>query len=334
MSDSKQVHYTYVASENLRLLEEEFSAGISAQLPGWESTQAPVSTRAGAVNVTFFIYRRAHVMMSHGLADKNYLTRRDAQRGFEINKYRSVCVPGDWLKRKLLNTRGVELSANQIKVVGWPRIDTLIAAQRKRLAEETFREKISRLSPLRKVKVLWAPTHNAESKAGMISSYPSMLPYEDRLRALFDYDYSLHPNLRESKKPTFEKLIEADVVIADRGTLVYEAWALGKPVIFPSWLIGEGNLYDDLGSAESHIYHERLGLHANSFDEMVDMIRTVKTPDARTLQFMESYLPRRTLGSSYKLIAEAVSEIWDSGNLKIAKKVVATAHSSPTAPTA
>ncbi|NQD74517.1 hypothetical protein [Pseudomonas sp. CM27] len=322
MSHAKQVHYAYVASENLRLLEEEFAAGISAQLPDWESTQAPVSTRAGAVNVTFFIYRRAHVMMSHGLADKNYLTRRDPQRGFEINKYRSVCVPGDWLKRKLLNTRGVELSANQIKVVGWPRIDTLLAAQKKQLSEQTMADKIAKLSPFRKIKVLWAPTHNAESKAGIISSYPGILPYEDRLRALFDYDFSLHPNLRESKKPTFEKLIEADVVIADRGTLVYEAWALGKPVIFPSWLIGEGNLYDDLGSAESHIYHERLGLHANSFDEMVDMIREVKKPDMRTLQFMESYLPRRTLGRSYELIANCVSEVWESGNLRIAKKVM------------
>jgi len=329
MSDRKQVHYTYVASENLRLLEQEFAAGIDAQLPDWESTQAPVVTRAGAVNVTFFIYRRAPVMMYHGLADKNYLTRRDPQRGFEINKYRTVCVPGDWLKRKLLTTRGVELSANQIKVVGWPRIDTLLAAQRKYLSERTLAEKLGKLSPFRKIKVLWAPTHNAESKAGVISSYPGILHYEDRLRTLFDYDVSLHPNLRESKKPTFEKLIEADVVIADRGTLVYEAWSLGKPVIFPSWLIGEGNLYDDLGSAESHIFHERLGLHANSFDEMVDMIRQVTCPDARTLQFMESYLPRRTLGSSYKLIAEAVDEVWESGNLRIAKKVLAPSRGTP-----
>lgn len=326
MNAPKQVHYTYVASENLRLLEREFAAGINGHLSGWESTEAALTTRAGAVNVTFFIYRRAHVMMSHGVADKNYLTRRDPMGGFEINKYRSVCVPGDWLKRKLINTRGVELSANQIKVVGWPRIDTLLAAQQKRLREQTLVDKLRGLSPFRKIKVLWAPTHSAVSKAGLISSYPGMLPYEEKLKALFDYDYSLHPNVRESKKPTFEKLIDADVVIADRGTLVYEAWALGKPVIFPSWLIGEGNLYDNLGSAESHIYHERLGAHANSFDEMVDMIRTLKQPDARTLQFMESYLPRRTLGISNQLIAGAVNEIWDSGNLKVAQKVTSAAR--------
>ncbi|EKT4477537.1 hypothetical protein QEL91_003238 [Pseudomonas putida] len=321
MSDAKQVHYTYVASENLRLLEQEFAAGINSHLLGWEATEAPVSTRPGAVNVTFFIYRRAHVMMSHGVADKNYLTRRDPQRGFEINKYRSVCVPGDWLKHKLLNTKGVELTANQIKVVGWPRIDSLVQAQKKKLAELTLADRLRKMSPFRKIKVLWAPTHNAESKAGPISSYPGMIPYEEKLRELFDYDCSLHPNLRESKKPTFEKLIEADVVIADRGTLVYEAWALGKPVIFPSWLIGEGNLYDNLGSAESHIYHQRLGLHADSFEEMVDMIRTVKQPDLQTLQFMESYLPRRTLGKSYELIANAINDVWDSGNLRLAKKV-------------
>lgn len=324
MSDlmGPKVHYTYVASENLRLLEQEFAAGISAHLPGWQSSEAPLEVRPGAVNVTFFIYRRAHVMMSHGLADKNYLSRRDPMRGLEINKYRTVCVPGDWLKRKLLATNGVELKASQIKVVGWPRIDSLLLEQKRQAEQLSFSAQLKRLSPLRKIKVLWAPTHNAESKAGQISSYPGILEFEDRLKELFDYDSSLHPNLRESKTPTFQKLLDADVVIADRGTLVYEAWALGKPVIFPSWLIGEGNMYSDLGSAESHIYHERLGFHADSFDEMVSMIRSAKKPDDRTLQFMDAYLPKRTRGSSFELIADAVKDVWNSGDLRIARKVV------------
>jgi len=39
--------------------------------------------------------------------------------------------------------------------------------------------------------------------------------------------------------PTMQPLVDADVVIADAGSTIYEAWALGKPVIFPDWL-GKG----------------------------------------------------------------------------------------------
>ena len=270
--------------------------------------------------------------MSHGVADKNYLLRKDAAGGFEINKYRSVCVPGEWMKRKLLNTDGVELKEKQIKVVGWPRIDKLLAAQKEQ--KNTFSNFTKRINPFRKIKVLWAPTHGQESKEPT-SSYPRFLSYEDKLKEIFDYDSSLHPNVRDSKTPTFQKLLDADVVIADRGTLVYEAWALGKPVIFPSWIIKEANLRIGTGTAEHRIFSEGLGLHAESFDDMVKMIKEAKKPDTRVQSFMEDYLPKSTHGKSYELISEAVREVWDSGDLRIKRKAMppeAISETSPTSP--
>jgi CDP-glycerol glycerophosphotransferase (TagB/SpsB family) len=317
--NSKNVHYVYVSGENLRLLEEEFSRGISSKLDEWSYTSAPLKISHGSVNVTFFIYRRAHIMMSHGVADKNYLLRKDAAGGLEINKYRTLCVPGEWLKRRILQAEGVELDENQIKVVGWPRIDSLLAAQREQ--RKDFKRMVKKANPFRKIKVLWAPTHGQPSKEPL-SSYPEFLPYEDRLKEIFDYEASLHPNVRESKTPTFQKLLDADVVIADRGTLVYEAWALGKPVIFPSWIIKQANLKAGIGSAEHHIFSEKLGLHAESFEELVGMIKKARAPDSRVNQFMEEYIPSSTHGKSYELIADAVKEIWDSGDLHIKRKAM------------
>lgn len=330
MEVQKKVHFVYVSGENLRQLEQEFSAGISSKLEDWSASEETLKIQHGAVNVTFFIYRRAHVMMSHGVADKNYLLRNDAAGGLEINKYRVVCVPGNWMKRKLLNYDGVELKEKQIKVVGWPRIDALLAAQKNQ--KKPLNELVKRLNPFRKIKVLWAPTHGRES-ATPVSSYPAFLSYEDRLKEIFDYDASLHPNVRESKTPTFQKLLDADVVIADRGTLVYEAWALGKPVIFPSWIIKEANLHLGEGTAEHLIFSEGLGLHAESFEDMVKMIKEAKKPDARVQSFMEDYLPKSTHGKSYELISEAVREVWDSGDLRIKRKAMPPEAVSGTSPT-
>ncbi|QKZ06089.1 hypothetical protein [Pseudomonas eucalypticola] len=315
----KKVNYVYVSGENLRQLEEEFAAGITHELGDWSSSSTIVTTSPGDVNVTFFIYRRAHIMMSHGVADKNYLLRPDELGGLEVNKYRTVCVPGPWMKRKLLAHPGVELSEQQIKIVGWPRIDKLLAEQ----ARQRTLSVPDAPTEGKKIKVLWAPTHGAANAKHVVSSYPSFLGYEEKLKELFDYDSSLHPNVRPSKTPTFQKLIDADVVIADRGTMVYEAWALGKPVIFPSWLIKKGNIKTCPGSAENHIFQEKIGLHARSFEELIGMIYTATKPDATVEAFMEDYLPAATHGKSYKLLANAVQEIWASNDLRIKKKVKA-----------
>ena len=50
----------------------------------------------------------------------------------------------------------------------------------------------------------------------------------------FDFEVSLHPRNRKDKRPTTYGILDCDYVISDFGTMVYEAWALGKPVIFPA----------------------------------------------------------------------------------------------------
>ena len=55
--------------------------------------------------------------------------------------------------------------------------------------------------------------------------------------------------------------------------MVYEAWALGKPVIFPRWAMDVETLINrNPLSAESYIYRNRIGLHPESLEEMQAML--------------------------------------------------------------
>src|SRR5690606_20060891 len=78
-------------------------------------------------------------------------------------------------------------------------------------------------------RILWAPTHPTSwpRHYDLLRSVIDVLPYK--------IAHSAHPQL--TRKPTLQPLMDADVVIADGGSTLYEAWALGKPVVFPSWIV-------------------------------------------------------------------------------------------------
>jgi hypothetical protein len=308
-----RIHFVFVRQGKLRGLEEDFSDGIAAQLPGWQQSREELRVCRGAVNITFFIYRRAHIFMSHGVSDKNYLLRRDGEGGLEINKYRIVGVPGAWMKRKLLRHPDLKLKSEDIAVVGWPRLDALLEARKRR---NKFR------LPFRKKNLLWAPTLPSPLRGEpYASSFPAFEQYTDVLSKHFNYTISVHPSVRGGGAPTFEALLDADVVIADRGTLVYESFALGKPVIFPDWIVNSGIADLSSATAETEIFQKGIGLHARNIDELVELAHLAKGTDRATRDFIADYIDPNTYGRSYKLLAEAARRIWDSGKLKIGKRV-------------
>jgi CDP-glycerol glycerophosphotransferase len=58
--------------------------------------------------------------------------------------------------------------------------------------------------------------------------------------------------------------------------MVFESWALGKPVIFPRWCIDVRTLMErNPLSAEAYIYRNRIGLHPESPREMRKMLRKI-----------------------------------------------------------
>jgi hypothetical protein len=194
-------------------------------------------------------------------------------------------VPGAWHVNRLIEGRyrrnphyQITVEEEQIKKVGWLRLDPLIAAAAKGDTE-----------PHHRLRILWAPTHNVvqgkdenrtkeeTSKDIAPSSLPGFKPYVKPLSERFIFRASLHPRNRSNRKPTGNQLVWSDVVVSDFGTMVYEAWALGKPVIFPRWCMDVETIIErNPLSAESYIYRERIGLHPESYEEMLAMLEQIQ----------------------------------------------------------
>src|SRR5690606_25390294 len=129
-----------------------------------------------------------------------------------------------------------------------------------------------------RIRVVWAPTHGGGGEPLRPAQAPSDAPTspcstwgrrDEVLGALpeseFDVIEAPHPRHRQDGKSTLAEYVDADVVIADGGSTIYEAWALDLPVVFCDWLTAAGNINRFLragGSLEAQIYRERIGRHA------------------------------------------------------------------------
>lgn len=247
-----------------------------------------------SLNFSMFFGRGGDVFMSHGIADKNYLFKKDKDGNFEINKYKFVFVPGPWLKDKILSKKGIYLTSEQIVCVGWPRLDML---------KNIYTDKTVSI----KKNVLWAPTHDAKKhgeKKESTSSYPVLENVLLTLnKNLFNVKNSLHPRNRKNKETTSDLLVNSDVIISDFGTMVYEAWLLGKPVVFPSWLISEGIQKYRKGSAEAYIFENKIGYHPSNEEEFLRLLEMDLVVEDDVLNFLEYYIPLDYRSCSGKLIA-------------------------------
>ena len=299
-----RINLVHTKSKNYSGVQEQILGAITRHLsPGEFSTT--VGKRApGSLNFSLFILQPSDVVMSHGLADKNYFLRKDEDGEHISNRLEHLFVPGEWLKRRLLAWKGLEVGAEHIHVVGWPRLDALLATQQEM--------PVVPREPGARPKVLWAPTHDYArrgKKQDSMSSYPELLEYLPMFEKHFDLSVSLHPRNRKNKQPTQHSLLDCDYVISDFGTIVYEAWALGKPVIFPHWLIGD-RIKRHLGqSAEAFIFHERLGLHAASPQQMIDFVMSGAGIDARATAFMDDYLEPAYAGRSGERVATLLQSL-------------------------
>ncbi len=255
------------------------------------------------LNFTLFIRNKADVLMSHGVADKNYLwVKNMCENTYYVNNFKTVLVPGQWMKKRMLKSDKIKLGPDQIIPVGWPRLDILRDLQKK---------VVKKLSNNKKT-LLWAPTHDGKKRGPdekSTSSYPDFEVYAKMLEKKYNMLYSLHPRNRRNKTPTMDNLLNADIVISDFGTMVYEAWALGKPVIFPRWILGDRIIEYLNGSAEAYIFKNRIGYHPDSYEEMIEIINSGPIIDQKVHDFMDEYLDNYRCGNSAKKIADTLMRL-------------------------
>jgi hypothetical protein len=305
--DPMPVNFSRSLSANYAQIQDEIGGAVFRHLPEDAVTFTDRAYREGAVNFTLFVRDHADVILSHGLADKRYFWRREEEEPRErmINRFEHVLVPGRWQKDQLLETNDITLRPQQIHIVGWPRLDLLLEQQAAYDAAGVPRSE-------RRPRVLWAPTHDFRKRGPeqrSTSSYPEFEQHLPVLEEHFDVQVSLHPRNRKDKRPTSDQLLWADYVISDFGTMVYEAWALGKPVFFPYWIMGDLIVKYLKRSAEAEIFSERIGYHADSIDELVAQLREQPRIESDVTAFMDRYLDPTSLGSSGKRTARILDDI-------------------------
>jgi len=296
-----KINFLKTKKTSYEIVRQNINSQIIKHLDTKQVSESKNFKNKRVINFTLFIRDEADVIMSHGVADKNYFSMRDNNERL-VNRFSHVLVPGPFLKKKLLDMPGVTVPEKNIHIVGWPRLDYLV----------TLKQSFSVYSKEQKPTVLWAPTHDFRKRGDekeSTSSYPAFDAYTDKMGELFNYHLALHPRNRVNKEPTADLLVQSDFVISDFGTMVYEAWALGIPVIFPRWILKDRIVKYTKGSAEAYIFKKNIGLHANSFAELVEMINEGAPLGDDVCEFMEQYLPSELLGCSGERVAQVLSSI-------------------------
>lgn len=230
------------------------------------------------------------VFFSHGIADKNYWI------GKHIQDFNYAFVPGPAWEERMRKT-GYK---GEIFVCGYTKLDPLLNGEYK---------KKERAKPY----VVWAPTHGYNTKNRGRSSYPQCLELVNQISPEYDTGLAMHPTTRlHSRKkhvPTMQELVDADVIIADAGSTLYEAWILGKPVIFPDWLCKKDTMSHfskDKDNFEYRIYSEGIGYHAKNMEHMNKLIDEALNYGMKDQEkeFINTIYPAELRGKAGKVAAE------------------------------
>jgi hypothetical protein len=233
------------------------------------------------------------IFMSHGIGDKNYWTANN------IAGYKHALVPGNAWKKKI-EAGGYR---GEIHVVGYTKLDPLFNGEYIRQKKE-------------KPCIVWAPTHGYNGKHRGRSSYPQCMVLINEIPDCYEKIMALHPTSRIHKKTkhdvTMQELLDADVVIADAGSTLYEAWALGKPVIFPDWICKKDVLaHFNSENLEYQIYNKGIGYHAKDMEHLIKLIEVALSKGMQDIEieFMEKIFPSELRGVAGKKAAEVLINI-------------------------
>ena len=239
------------------------------------------------------------VFISHGIGDKDYWTAK------KIKAFNYAFVPGPTWEARMRAT-GYK---GEIFVVGYTKLDPIFQGK----YEKTKRDK-----PY----IAWLPTHGYSNKHRGRSSYPQFLQDIPQIPLnIYDLCQGMHPTTKlhscQKQVPTMQELVDADVVIADAGSTLYEAWAVGKPVIFPDWICKKdvlGHFGPD--NLEYKIYKEGIGYHAKDMAHMLQLIEVALKDGMgeREKEFIEGIFPGSLRGTAGKTAADALIEISNTFN--------------------
>lgn len=235
------------------------------------------------------------IFFSHGIGDKNYWV------GNKIKDFKYAFVPGPAWEKRMRET-GYK---GEIFISGYTKLDDAINCEIKKNNYD-------------KPYIVWAPTHGYNYSHKGRSSFPECNELINSLSKDYIKKIALHPTSkmhnRQKHIPTMQELIDADVVIADAGSTLYEAWILGKPVIFPDWICKKDILRHfskDKNNFEYQIYSKGIGYHAKDIQDMNKMIEKalINGMKDNSKEFIEGIYPKQLRGKAGKTAADYIIKI-------------------------
>ncbi len=262
----RQVQLVGDDSDNLRLLRTQIFSQIKAAGEGsfnWVQASQEASSEA-CLSVSLFAGVQADLFLMFDLADRKHLHQLQGDGTSVLSNFKKILVPGLWMARSLLKDKKLGLQPSDIVVVGSPRVDYL----------HSMAERYKKLAIDSTPRVLYAPIHGNwfDHSGTAMSSGLDLSGHIEELGRHCSLVVAEDQRNKINKKPITQELLEADVVITDYTSLAYEAWALGKPVIFPRWIVGDAIFEKAPKSAEAEIYSRNLGYHPGSFEELLALI--------------------------------------------------------------
>ena len=235
------------------------------------------------------------VFISHGIGDKNYW------KASKISDFNYAFCPGPAWEKRIYQT-GYK---GQVFQVGYTKLDPI------------FQGKIKK-NKYDKPVIAWLPTHGYGNKHKGRSSHPFFEKYLKEISSEYIVINGKHPTtkMHSNKKqlPTMHELVDADIVIADAGSTVYEAWALGKPVIFPDWICKkdvEEHFCKDKNNLEYILYTKSIGYHAKDMKHLNELIEKALQDGMKDeeKEFIEEIFPEKYRGNSGKIAAMTLTAI-------------------------
>lgn len=267
----------------------------------------------------------ASVQISHGCADKAYRLAGNA------STFTCMTAPGPTLAESIIRS-GV--SPSRVRIAGLPKLDPIHRGQ----VASPWPERDGR------TRVLWAPTHGGGGERHpsrqAAGSAATTWWHRDQLLKLLDPDRFLvveapHPRHSPRRQATLGQYVGADVVVADGGSTMYEAWCVGLPVVFADWLTAARNLSRAGGELlEARVYREQFGWHAHRPGEFASLIEAaaaggITEPEYR---FSLEVLPAELRGRGGELHAQLLMELADGPPVDTYRVIAPAAHASVTTP--
>lgn len=240
--------------------------------------------------------------ISHGILQKVLGTTVE-----RLSQFDYIGVPGP-MAADCLAARGVERA--KMVTVGHPGLDEAFRWHQAFASDPALKEfygqhvlrdaRLAAKNP--KPVVLWAPSHSA-----FIGEY--VLPplyFSKALDAAHEIVRVGHPAVSGRSSVLARDVLHfAKACIGDVSGTVFEAWALGVPVVFPDWLIGEFVVAQCGDAPLGRVYSEGIGRHVQSPEDFPAAVREAVNEGIteEEKRFIDSYLPVELRGSSGKAAA-------------------------------